>query len=122
LRLANTLRWGKTKQDYLLTAFMGTSGNVTATDPADLSTYTIARSLNTFKDQDNEILTNQLNLRADFATGGIGHSLSAGVELTREEQASHGISATGSRPAANLYNPDWNDSGDLAWAHNGTGS
>lgn len=122
LRLSNALRWGRTRQDYLLTAFMGTSANVVATDPADLSTYTLARSLNTFKDQVNEILTNQLNLRADFTTGGIAHNLSTGLELIREEQTTHGITATGSRPAASLYAPDWNDAGDLAWARNGSGS
>src|SRR5690606_23011513 len=64
----------------------------------------------------------QLNLRADFTTGGIAHNLSTGLELIREEQTTHGITATGSRPAASLYAPDWNDAGDLAWARNGSGS
>ena len=39
------------------------------TDPDDLSSYTLARSINNIKDQRNRILTDQLNLRADFATG-----------------------------------------------------
>lgn len=122
LRLSNVLRWGRNRQDYLLTAFMGTSANVGAADPADLSTYLIARSLNTFKDQHNEILTNQLNLRADFSTGGIEHQLSTGLELIREELLAHGIAATGTRPPASLYAPDWNDAGDLAWARDGSAS
>ena len=129
VRLTNTARWGRTEQDYLLTAFMGTgalgangrpTGNIGYTNPADRSTYTIARSLPTFKDQRNTILTDQLNLRADFSTGAIGHALSAGLEFTREELDSYGQAATGgtSWPAANLYDPDWNVTG-LTWAHNG---
>lgn len=122
LKLSNTLRWGKTEQDYLLTAFMGTNANITWTDRNDLSTYVLARSNPTFKDQHNRILTNQLNLRADFSTGTVDHFLSAGMELTREEQVAYGISSTGSRPPANLYRPDWNDAGNFAWSRNGTGA
>jgi catecholate siderophore receptor len=119
MTLTNTLRWGSTEQDYLLTHFMSTggvggnglpTGNVQWTNPADLSTYTLARN-NTFKDIENNILTDQLNLRVDFTTGGIEHNLSAGVELSREEQTSYGVGSSGTRPAANLYNPDWNATG-----------
>jgi catecholate siderophore receptor len=127
LKLTNTARWGQTKQDYLLSSFMSTggtaadpmAGNIKWTDIDDLSTYTLARSNNTFKDQRNEILTDQLNLRADFATGGVEHNVSVGVEVTREKQDSWGIASSGSRPDANLYNPDWNDTGDLAWSRSG---
>lgn len=127
LKLSNTLRWGKTEQDYLLTSFMGTgftnagvAGNIGWTDPNDLSTYTIKRSSPTFKDQRNEILTNQLNLRADFATGGVQHFVSTGVEFAREQYDFYGQAATGGSAwtPANLYDPDWNATG-LAWAHNG---
>ncbi len=129
VRLTNTARWGRTDQDYLLTAFMGTgtrggngapTGNIRFTNPADLSTYTIARSLPTFKDQRNTILTDQLNLRADFRTGAIGHNLTTGLEFTREELDSYGQAATNGTTwsAANLYAPDWNATG-LTWAHNG---
>lgn len=128
LKLTNIARWGKTEQDYLLTAFMSTggttlnplAGNIRWTDINDLSTYTLARSNLTYKDQENTILTDQLNLRADFATGSVQHNLSTGLEFTREEQKSWGLSATtgdGWGPA-NLYNPDWNVSG-LTTAHNG---
>lgn len=130
LKLTNTARWGLTKQDYLLSAFMSTggtvanpqAGNIKWTDIDDLSTYTMARSNTTVKDQRNEILTDQLNLRADFATGAVEHNLSAGVEITRELQNNYGVTVTGARPAANLYDPDWNDTGTLSLSHNGTGS
>lgn len=123
LKLTNTARWGKTKQDYLLTAFMGTGGataNIKYTDINDLSTYTLARSLPTYKDQENTILTDQVNLRADFNTGAVVHNLSTGLEFTREEQKGHGLAATSGTAwtPANLYNPDWNATG-LTWARNG---
>jgi catecholate siderophore receptor len=128
--LTNTARWGRTDQDYLLSSYTvtgGTStnpmaGNVKWTDVDDLSTYTLARSNNTFRDQRNDILTDQLNLRVDFATGSLEHNLSSGVEFTREKSTAWNITATGSRPAASLYDPDWNDVGDLAWGRNGTSS
>ncbi len=127
VKISNTLRWGKTTQDYLLTSFMGTggtianpqAGNIHWTDPNDLSTYTLARSQPTFKDQVNKILTDQFNLRADVSTGAIDHFISAGVELTREEQLAYGITRTGTIPAANLYAPDWDDVGTLGWYRNG---
>ncbi|WP_313423805.1 catecholate siderophore receptor Fiu [Stenotrophomonas rhizophila] len=132
VRLTNTARWGRTDQDYMLTAFMGTgtrgangaaTGNIRYTSAADLGSYTLARSLPTFKDQQNTILTDQLNLRADFTTGAVAHNLSTGLEFTREELKSFGQAATGGSvwSAANLYAPDWNATG-LTWAHNGADS
>lgn len=120
LKLTNTLRWGKTEQDYLLTSFRARPSDIAWTDPADVSTYTIQRGLPTFKDQRNEIITDQLNLRADLATGSVQHFISTGVEFAREEFDFHGQAATGGSTwtPANLYNPDWNATG-LTWTHNG---
>jgi catecholate siderophore receptor len=130
LKLTNTLRWGKTEQDYLITSFMTTggavdneqAGNIKWTDKDDLSTYTLLRSTFSTKDQQNKILTDQLNLRADFSTGAVDHFLSSGLELTREEQTADTIATTGSLDPINLYNPDWKDAGTLAYAHNGAGA
>ena len=96
--------------------------NITYTDVNDLSTYRLARSLPTFKDIENTIFTDQLNLRVDFHTGSIEHNLLTGVELTREEQTSYGVSSAGSRPDASLFNPNWNDTGDLTYGRNGANS
>jgi catecholate siderophore receptor len=130
VRLRNIARWGETTQDYLLTAFMSTggsaedpqAGNIKWTDADDLSTYTINRSNLTFKDQQNKILTDQLNLIVDFATGSVQHTLSAGLEFAREELFTHSITSSGTVPAANLYDPDWHDAGTLSWARNGAGA
>ncbi len=129
VRLSNTLRWGKTEQDYFLTAFMSTGGsaanpmggNIHWGDIADLSSYTMNRSNLTLKDQENRILTDQLNLQIDFATGAIEHFLSTGLEITREEQTTRNLAASGAVPPANLYHPDWNITGP-AIAHTGAHS
>ena len=116
--IRNTTRYGKTSQDYMLTAFMGSAANLLTPNPANPATWTIARSNPTNKNQENELFTNQTNVSAKFKTGSIGHTMNAGLELTREEQRSlgyFGINATpatgspintGAWPAANLYNPN----------------
>lgn len=111
LKLTNTARYGKTTQDYLLTTFMTTAANIVRPVQSDLSTYTLVRGATT-RDAENDILTDQLNLRADFATGSVEHNLSVGVEFTRERQTTYGVTVTGPtplRPPANLFNPNWND-------------
>lgn len=122
LRLTNTSRWGRTQQDYLLTAFMLRNGTayIETPDINDRNTWVVKRSIPTFKDQTNTILTNQTNLSAAFGSGAAHHDLSMGLELTRETLQTRAISVlNGSAwPAANLYNPDPNVTG-LTWAHNG---
>lgn len=121
LKLGNTLRWGSTAQDYFITSYTATggtaanpqAGNIRWTDRDDLSTYTLQRSNFSTRDQANRILTDQLNLRADFTTGAVAHFLTTGLELTREEQDAHAIATTGSLDPINLYAPDWNDAGTL---------
>ncbi|MEO6800711.1 MAG: catecholate siderophore receptor Fiu [Rhodanobacter sp.] len=120
LALHDTLRWGRTRQDYLLTSFMATAANLLTPDPADPSTWTVARSNPNFKHQNNRIATNQTNFTANFETGAVTHNLSAGIELTQEKATNLGIAAlNGSTwPAANLYDPDA-DVGGLVYGSNG---
>ena len=123
LILSNVLRWGATQQDYLLTSFMTTGGNVTrepGADPEDLTAYQLARTVPTLKDQRNGIWTDQLNLRAEFATGAIQHTLSTGLELSGEKQDADNFTVSGSLPPVSLYAPDWTDLGNLSWQKNGT--
>lgn len=111
LQLQNTTRYGKTDQDYLLTAFMGNTANLQTPVPANPATWTMARSLRTVKDQQNTILTNQTVLSAQFATAALKHSLVAGAELTSEKQTNYSYVAAslGTLAAANLYNPNPRD-------------
>src|SRR5690606_38191296 len=124
-RLQNTTRWGRSKQEYMLTAFM------TSQDPArfstpdldDPSTWEVARSLPTFKDQTSEIIANHTNLAAQFGSGDVRHDLSTGVEFSREKLDATGIGALDGTawPAANLYDPDPRVTG-LEWGRTGASS
>lgn len=120
LAVRNTLRWGRTFEDYLLTSFMGTAANLRTPNPNDPSTWTIARSNPTFKHQANTILTDQANVTYNFDTGAITHNLSSGIELTREKATTIGYVALNGTtwPAANLYDPNWDVKG-LIYGQNG---
>jgi catecholate siderophore receptor len=108
LKLQNTTRWGRNEQDYLLTSYRGDLANILTPDIADPSTWTINRSIPTFKDQSNRILSNQSNLRMHWGTGNFANDLSGGLELSRERLASKGVAVIdGSTwPAVSIYTPD----------------
>ena len=120
--LHDTLRWGRTHENYLLTSFMASAANLLTPDLSNPSSWTLARSNPTFKDQTNRILTNQTNLTVNFDTGAITHNLSAGIELTREKLTILGLATTplgALWPAANLYDPSPNVT-NPAYGPNGT--
>ena len=120
LVLHDTARIGRTHENYLLTSFVTTAANLLTPNPNDPSTWTLARSNPTFKDQSNRIITNQTNLTANFDTGGITHNLSTGLELTQEKATTGGYGVLrGAWPAANLYDPMRDVSG-LVIGDNGT--
>src|SRR3546814_533653 len=97
-------------QTYMLTAFMPSQdpARFATLDLDDPSTWEVARSLPTFKDQTNKILANHTNLGAHFGSGRVRHDLSTGVEFSREQLDSIDIDALDGTawPAATLYDPD----------------
>lgn len=109
LRLSNVSRYGRTKQDYLLTAWLTRNPTFQTPVPGDPSTWTVARSIRTVKDQENKILTNQTTLTADFTTGSLRHTLVTGLEFVNETQVSYGRSGAGTLPPAMLYRPNPRD-------------
>ncbi|SEW02874.1 catecholate siderophore receptor Fiu [Luteibacter sp. 329MFSha] len=121
--LHNTSRIGRTTQDYLLTSFMGSTANLLTPNPADPSTWTIARSSPTFKHQSNRIATNQTNLTATIESGAVTQDISAGIELTQEKARTIGIAplAGSTWPAANLYKP-YSHVGGLRYGETGAHS
>ncbi|ALU90427.1 TonB-dependent outer membrane iron monomeric catechols receptor protein [Herbaspirillum rubrisubalbicans M1] len=114
VKLQNTTRYAKTSQDYFLTSFMASAASssrptgLVTPSASNLSSWMLARNLPTRKDQSNEILTNQTNVTANLKTGGLQHTLVGGVEFTQEKQHATSFTATGTLPAANLYNPNPN--------------
>ena len=109
VRLTNTTRYGQTGMDRVLTGVNATNVAAASFNPADPTTWTVARTRQ-HVDQDNKILANITNLTTGFDTGSWTHDLSAGLELTYEEQRSVTYGTTGlTIPSANLYHPDVND-------------
>ncbi|VXC73613.1 catecholate siderophore receptor Fiu [Massilia sp. 9I] len=106
MRLSNVSRYGRTKQDYLLSAWLASSANFGTPVIADPSTWTVARSTRTVKDAENKILTNQTVLTTDFDTGSLNHTLVTGIEFVNETQITYGRTGLGTLPAANLYRPN----------------
>lgn len=108
VKFQNTSRYGDTKQNYLLSSFMGSDANLKTPVPSDLSTWTLARTNRTIKDQENKILTNQSTITADLSTGALKHTLVGGLEFTNEKQVTYGYVAAslGTLAPANLYQPN----------------
>jgi catecholate siderophore receptor len=102
LTLRNTSRWGESEQERVLTAPLREPLVSPTTDP---STWMLNRTRHA-SFRDNTILTNQTNLTAKFATGGIEHALSSGVEYIFEKQFTPAIAGLGTLAPTNLYNPD----------------
>ena len=109
LRLSNISRYGRTKQDYMLSAWLASAANLRTPVATDPSTWTVARSIRTVKDQENKILTNQTTLTADFTTGRVAHTLVTGLEFSNETQVTYGRTGLGTMDPANLYRPDPRD-------------
>lgn len=120
-KLSNISRYGRTKQDYMLTAFMMTAANMTGTDTTNYNNWTMRRSNPTFKDALNEILTNQTTLTASFDTGAVKHTVVGGIEFTNEKQTNYTVAlATGQTlPVANFYHPNVNDVLNVSYARTG---
>ncbi|MAD47547.1 MAG: TonB-dependent siderophore receptor [Oceanospirillaceae bacterium] len=118
--LRNVTRWGQTDQEYALSAFMSRTFTTASGDPATLANldeWQIGRLVNT-KDQTNTIMTNQTALVTSVNTGSVKHTVSAGLEVTREKLETDGLSA--SAPDVDLYNPDHSD--DITLTRTGASS
>jgi catecholate siderophore receptor len=88
--IRNISRWGRTKQDLVLTGVFSNGLLVpNVFNPLGWSVRTTPQG----KLQDNEIFANQTNITADLTLGGLKHSISAGVELGREEQDNTAMAA-----------------------------
>jgi catecholate siderophore receptor len=106
VKLLNVTRYGKTDQFYLLTAFTATAANIATPSVSDPSTWTLARTTRTLKDQVNKILTNQTSATIGFDSGALKHTVVAGLELTNEQQSTLGSSGTGTLLPAPIYAPN----------------
>ena len=100
LKLRNTSRYGRSTQDFQVTGVF----NAAFPDPNDPGSWNVALRPQG-KDQRNEVLTNQTNVTAEFATGSVRHSASGGVEFIYEKQSNNTLARVGEQLPNNLYNP-----------------
>ncbi len=118
ITLRNLSRYGKSDQKRILSAPLqaptvsdGTGAALVIR--ADPDTWTQGRNRQASY-RENQILTNQTSLRADFHTGAIEHNLTSGVEFIYESQFTPTYAVTATTPAqvqtpANLYHPSRDD-------------
>jgi catecholate siderophore receptor len=98
LSLRNLTRYGKTSRDSVITAPRFVSIN-TSTD--------INRQLQS-RDMVDDIVANQSNLTARFATPGVAHAVVAGFEVAREGSENF-LRAGPVAPLADLFHPNPNE-------------
>lgn len=100
--LNNITRWGNTNRDSMITAPRFVNIN-TSTD--------IRRSDEKYRDQDDDIISNQTNLMWTVNGGQPGEQrILFGVEMTGEDEKRYTQAPTGpDSPATDLFNPNPND-------------
>jgi catecholate siderophore receptor len=101
LTLRNQTRYNTTHRD----AVISTVQNVAAFD-AVTNQVTIARQGN---ERENEVFSNQTNMSARFATGGLRHASNVGVEIASEEQFAPTLTGLGTRAPVDIFNPNPRD-------------
>jgi catecholate siderophore receptor len=120
IKWRTAVRWGRNDRDSVTTAprFIDRdpSSSVTRYDNTELTRQFQSR------DQVDDALSLQSDLRVDFETGAVKHQLVAGVELSRED--SHNdvrvlTGPAGSNPNTNVFNPNPNDPFTGTISHNG---
>jgi catecholate siderophore receptor len=108
--ISNVSRWAETDQVYQLSSFTASAAQLLTPNPNDPNTWTLIRNINN-KNVTNITLTNQTNLRANFSTGFLTHSVSTGLEFIQEEQKNRAYTVTGAYPAMSVYHPNANVGG-----------
>ena len=100
VRISNTTRYGYATRDSIYSAPRFVNTTTTLITPQTQSRDTV-----------DEILLNQSNVFAEFATGGLRHDLIAGFEVSRENSRNQLRNVTAGTPT-DLFDPDperpWN--------------
>jgi len=98
LTLRNQTRYNKTHRE----AVVSVAQNVAAFNAAT-SLVTMSRQGN---ERENNVVSNQTNMSARFATGGLRHATNAGIEVTAEEQFAPALTGLGTRAPVDIFHPN----------------
>src|SRR5690606_75923 len=99
IRLRNLTRYSRTHHNSAITAPRFVSVDTSAEIRRQLQRREIT----------NELWANQTDLRVDFHTGPVKHSLVTGVEFSREDQDNRNSAQSVNQPTTNLYHPNPGD-------------
>jgi catecholate siderophore receptor len=103
-RLNTTFRYGVTTNAYI----------ASPPERPDFTANTVQASAKT-RDQQNQYWANQTNLISEFDTGGVGHTVVSGFEVSRETINNNPFTVTPRAVAQDIYNPDpYNWTGTVA--------
>jgi catecholate siderophore receptor len=94
LRLRSLFRVGRTTRDSVISAPRFAAGQGTTLNHQFIS-----------RDQEDTIYSNQTDITAEFETGSLKHTLTAGFELTREESENR-ARAIDTVPQSDLFHPN----------------
>jgi catecholate siderophore receptor len=98
LQLRIQSRYNRTTREAVISTIQNPAAFDAATD-----LVTIARQGN---QRENEVTSHQFSLIDRFATGRLRHAISAGTDLTFENQFAPGLTGVGTRAPVNIYNPN----------------
>jgi catecholate siderophore receptor len=97
LKLRSAVRWGRNDRDSITTAPRFVNVNTSSA---------INRQFQS-RDQLDETLGMNTDLRWDFTTGDVKHQLVTGVEIARDDSRNDArVSSAGGNPATDLFNPN----------------
>lgn len=97
VRLTNQTRYSQTNRSAEITTLTGTGAYVPAT-----GLVTRSRQRN---ERETNIFSNQTNVTAHLDTGTVRHTVTSGLELSREKANSPGWTGLGTVEATNIYQP-----------------
>jgi catecholate siderophore receptor len=101
--LRNITRWGQSSMNRVLSSPNSLSDtNIVTANP---QAWTVGISRQQLY-QENEIVANQSILNTELELGGMKHSLSYGLELTRESQKTPTFATPTTAPLQSLYSPN----------------
>ena len=95
LTFSNSFRLSRTTLDYVGMNPNDSKGSGTSSQPSNLSDGFVYRSAKN-RNSNNSSWINQSDLKANFNTGSIEHSLIGGIEISKTDVHSHGYSISGS--------------------------
>jgi catecholate siderophore receptor len=100
-KLTSKMRWGQTLVNYLASSTEETTIGANPGNPA-LWTTTVH---NPNRRQQTDLLGNQTDLTLKFNTFGLGHTVVAGVEISREEVTQQSYTGQVNKPLVDLFDP-----------------